>query len=119
MTDAVLEPASPTGPEPDARSLPSAEPAPALPVSAPAASPSALPPVSPDDPCGPDLDLEGDAEFLNFVAAAEGILPGGRRSNITSSTAPTLTFRRGDSKGARKSGPLHPQARRRHGGGPP
>ena len=27
------------------------------------------------DPCGPDLDLEGDAEFINFVAATEGLLP--------------------------------------------
>src|SRR5271166_7157943 len=40
-----------------------------------AADPFALPPVSPDDPCGPDLDLEGDAEFLNFFAATEGLLP--------------------------------------------
>ena len=35
----------------------------------------ALAPVSPDDPCGPDLDLEGDADYLNFFAATEGILP--------------------------------------------
>ncbi len=34
-----------------------------------------LPPVSPDDPCGPDLDLAGDAEFMNFVAATDGLLP--------------------------------------------
>ena len=27
------------------------------------------------DPCGPDLDSEGDADYLNFFAAAEGILP--------------------------------------------
>jgi type VI secretion system protein ImpA len=40
-----------------------------------AADPFALPPISPEDPCGPDLDLEGDAEFLNFVAATEGLLP--------------------------------------------
>ena len=32
-------------------------------------------PVSPDDPCGPDLDLAGDADFLNFIAGAEGRLP--------------------------------------------
>ncbi len=38
-------------------------------------SPFALPLVSPDDPCGPDLDLEGDAEFLNFLTATEGLLP--------------------------------------------
>ncbi len=40
------------------------------------ADPFALPPVSPDDPCGQDLDLAGDAKFLNFVAATEGSLPG-------------------------------------------
>jgi type VI secretion system protein ImpA len=32
-------------------------------------------PVSDDDPCGPDLDLEGDANYLNFLARAEGMLP--------------------------------------------
>jgi len=32
-------------------------------------------PVSPDDPCGPDLDLAGDSEYMNFVAGAEGRLP--------------------------------------------
>ena len=32
-------------------------------------------PVSPDEPCGPDLDLEGDADYMNFVARAEGVLP--------------------------------------------
>jgi type VI secretion system protein ImpA len=48
------------------------------PAAAPAAhlDPFAVPPVSLDDPCGPDLDLEGDAKFLNFVAATEGLLPG-------------------------------------------
>ncbi len=49
------------------------EAAPAAPPPAP--SPFALPPVSPDNPCGPDLDLDGDAELLNFVAATEGLLP--------------------------------------------
>jgi hypothetical protein len=38
--------------------------------------PAALAPVSPDDPCGPDLDLAGDAEYLNFAAATEGAFPG-------------------------------------------
>ena len=61
-TGCALCPASPTR----LRSRP--------PRSAPA-DPFALPPVSPDDPCGPDLDLEGDAEFLNFFAATEGLLP--------------------------------------------
>ena len=29
----------------------------------------ALPPISAENPCGPDLDLEGDADFLNYMAA--------------------------------------------------
>jgi type VI secretion system protein ImpA len=32
-------------------------------------------PFSAADPCGPDLDLEGDAEYLNFFARSEGVLP--------------------------------------------
>jgi type VI secretion system protein ImpA len=32
-------------------------------------------PVSDTDPCGPDLDLAGDAAYLNFFAQVEGILP--------------------------------------------
>jgi type VI secretion system protein ImpA len=32
-------------------------------------------PLSEADPCGPDLDLTGDAEYLNFFAQTEGILP--------------------------------------------
>ena len=32
-------------------------------------------PLSADEPCGPDLDLEGDPDFLNFVARAEGLFP--------------------------------------------
>jgi type VI secretion system protein ImpA len=32
-------------------------------------------PLSETDPCGPDLDLSGDAEYLNFFAQTEGILP--------------------------------------------
>jgi type VI secretion system protein ImpA len=34
-----------------------------------------LAPVSADAPCGPDLDAEGDPEFMNFMAAIEGQLP--------------------------------------------
>ena len=34
-----------------------------------------LAPVSEEAPCGPDLDAEGDAEFLNFMARVEGQLP--------------------------------------------
>jgi type VI secretion system protein ImpA len=32
-------------------------------------------PLSETDPCGPDLDLAGDPEYLNFFAQTEGILP--------------------------------------------
>jgi type VI secretion system protein ImpA len=32
-------------------------------------------PLPGDSPCGPDLDLEGDANYLNFFAAAETLLP--------------------------------------------
>jgi type VI secretion system protein ImpA len=32
-------------------------------------------PLSEADPCGPDLDLEGDGPYLNYLAAAEGVLP--------------------------------------------
>jgi type VI secretion system protein ImpA len=32
-------------------------------------------PLSETDPCGPDLDVEGDGDYLNFFASAENILP--------------------------------------------
>src|SRR5579872_344653 len=32
-------------------------------------------PITEADPCGPDLDLEGDPDYLNFFAQAELILP--------------------------------------------
>lgn len=32
-------------------------------------------PLSEMDPCGPDLDTEGDGDYLNFFASAENILP--------------------------------------------
>jgi type VI secretion system protein ImpA len=32
-------------------------------------------PISIEAPCGPDLDAEGDADFMNFMAAIEGQLP--------------------------------------------
>src|SRR3984957_14147382 len=49
-------------------------------VAAPSLSPPsldlfALPLVSDEAPCGPDLDLEGDTEFMNFIATTEGLLP--------------------------------------------
>lgn len=31
--------------------------------------------LSETDPCGPDLDLLGDADYMNFMAAGEGLLP--------------------------------------------
>jgi type VI secretion system protein ImpA len=31
--------------------------------------------ISEADPCGPDLDFDGDGNYLNFLASAEGILP--------------------------------------------
>lgn len=34
-----------------------------------------LTPISDDAPCGPDLDFDGDLEFMNFMARAEGLLP--------------------------------------------
>ncbi len=34
-----------------------------------------LPPISPDEPCGPDLDMEGDMAFMNFTASVDGQLP--------------------------------------------
>jgi type VI secretion system protein ImpA len=44
----------------------------------PAAAPAVVAlcgPLSVDDPCGPDLDQGGDAEYLNFLAQVEGVLP--------------------------------------------
>jgi hypothetical protein len=32
-------------------------------------------PISIDDPCGPDLEIEGDADYLNYFAGVENILP--------------------------------------------
>ena len=32
-------------------------------------------PLSEAEPCGPDLDLGGDADYMNYVARAEGVLP--------------------------------------------
>ena len=32
-------------------------------------------PVSDEEPCGPDLELAGDADYMNFMARAEGIIP--------------------------------------------
>lgn len=32
-------------------------------------------PIEEDEPCGPDLDVEGDSGYLNFFAQVEGVLP--------------------------------------------
>jgi type VI secretion system protein ImpA len=32
-------------------------------------------PFADADPCGPDLDMEGNSEYLNFFAGVEGVLP--------------------------------------------
>ena len=32
-------------------------------------------PLSADDPCGPDLDIDFDDDYMNFVANIEGLLP--------------------------------------------
>jgi type VI secretion system protein ImpA len=32
-------------------------------------------PVAEEEPCGPDLDLSGDPDYMNFVAKAENLLP--------------------------------------------
>ena len=32
-------------------------------------------PISESDPFGPDLDIDGDGDYLNFLASAEGVLP--------------------------------------------
>ena len=32
-------------------------------------------PISQADPSGPDLDFDGDGDYLNFLASAEGMLP--------------------------------------------
>jgi type VI secretion system protein ImpA len=32
-------------------------------------------PISQSDPCGPDLDFDGDPDYLNFIAQAEVVLP--------------------------------------------
>ncbi len=66
------ESSAPLEPLPDA--VVAAQPQPAS-AAGPAPDLFALPLVSGDDPCGPDLDLAGDTEFMNFIAATEGQLP--------------------------------------------
>jgi type VI secretion system protein ImpA len=42
----------------------------------PAVASLCVPVADGDQPCGPDLELLGDADYLNFFAQVEGILPG-------------------------------------------
>jgi type VI secretion system protein ImpA len=67
--DSALEAIAPTETKAAEFVLAGASPSPLAP------SPFALAPVSPEDPCGPDLDLDGDADFLKFVTETEGLLP--------------------------------------------
>lgn len=50
---------------PDASAVPALDPAVAV----------LCAPLSETNPCGPDLDMEGDGDYLNFFASAENILP--------------------------------------------
>jgi type VI secretion system protein ImpA len=36
---------------------------------------SLISPISEGEPCGPDLDLASDPDYMNFVASAEGLFP--------------------------------------------
>jgi type VI secretion system protein ImpA len=64
--------------ESDLLAAPSAAPAEAGPDPSPPLDPAVAAlctPISPLDPCGADLDREGDADYLNYFAQVEGILP--------------------------------------------
>jgi type VI secretion system protein ImpA len=61
--------------EPLSQSVVAAPPQQPASASSPAPDAFAVPLVSEEDPCGPDLDLEGDTAFMNFIAATEGQLP--------------------------------------------
>jgi type VI secretion system protein ImpA len=90
-SDGTAMPAPPAvAPEPAVASAaappvaPAREPAPAppAPATAPPAAPALDPavaalcqPVPGPDPCGPDLDFDGDAAYLNYFAQVEGVLP--------------------------------------------
>jgi len=74
-TPAVESSASPEPPPERAEASPPAASGVGASASPPAPNLFALPLVSEEEPCGPDLDLAGDAEFMNFVAATEGMLP--------------------------------------------
>jgi type VI secretion system protein ImpA len=56
---------------------------------------AALAAVSEDAPCGPDLEAEGDAQFMNYMAAIEGQLPATFFSEDPQKTKSIFTFDRG------------------------
>jgi type VI secretion system protein ImpA len=72
----VEDPAAAVGePKADAQSmLPGIDP-PSLPAVIDHSVAELCVPLSATDPCGPDLDLAGDADYLNFFAQTEGIVP--------------------------------------------
>ena len=89
MTDVSSAEAEPAEAEIAQARLAETEAAQASPTQTPAAaSPFAIPAISADDPCGPDLDLEGDPDYLNFLAATEGLLP----SNYYTFNRETIDF---------------------------
>jgi type VI secretion system protein ImpA len=77
VTPPAAPPASPLPPPvaaPAAALPPDTMPAPPAAVLDPAVAALCVP-FSEADPCGPDLDLDGDAAYLNFFADAESTLP--------------------------------------------
>ena len=46
-----------------------------------------LPPLSEEAPCGPDLDLTGDSEFMNYLATSEVALPTSTSSSPSDRTS--------------------------------
>jgi type VI secretion system protein ImpA len=72
------DPAAAATPALDSAAGPAAAPAPAASIGAPALDPAVAAlcqPVPGPDPCGPDLDFEGDAAYLNYFAQVEMVLP--------------------------------------------
>jgi type VI secretion system protein ImpA len=71
LTDAETDRSEPNSSEPDR-----AQPAPSPPDRSDLDRSDLVAALAEDDPCGPDLDLEGDPDFMNYMARAEGLLPG-------------------------------------------
>src|SRR5258708_3299755 len=49
-------------------------------------------PVSDQEPCGPDLDLAGDPDYMNFIARTEGLLPATYFSGPEDKPSPPTTL---------------------------